>query len=852
MQRIGRYEVLRELGRGGMGCVYLGVDSELQRNVALKLLHREDCHERARFRHEARALAALTHPNIVTIFEIGDHEGQRFIAMEYVEGNPLRDLLALPELRRDRDGVIAIFAQVVDAVIAAHAAGILHRDLKPENVIVTEGDKVRVVDFGIARRLDGNDSLEPLELPRDPALAHTVRMNPVGATALHTALTEVGAGSATRTVFGTPAYMAPEVLLGEGSAPASDVYSLGVMLYECLAGKRPHDTSNLVELIARVVDGSAHVQPLDDPLGPLVDRMLARDPARRPTLLEIAAALRPRRRSRGWAPLAGFAIASAVAIVGVALWPRDQSAAAVVPPAIIAVDGLATSLRGFGVGSPHAEIVGDILARELDAFEGIDAISPIQLQRNDARALGATWLVRGTLVDERDTTVAKLELTDLASRETVEVRIATPRNEVATALAKSAAAIRDRVRPGTTITVANRARALELLDVGTNRLHVNAWLDARYYLEQAALIDPTVPQVWTALASARAWSVAPQPKVDEAVERSIALADDGPHRQLWTGARHHFREEYAAAIAILEPLLAEPRFSARDIADVRFFLGDAFYHDGQYDRGVALLRPLVDTISPSRAAAVHVAEHSLGRRDFERAFRYYSLDRSASTIDLARGRYREVATGRYGVTSLHAHVLLGEPIPEHLVALYPWDTKLARYAAAPDARTFEAVWRDIAAADPNAKLTQISELFEVAILAERAADLRAILAHVRSDTFRGRPRFEILAAPILGDARRFDRAALTTRQAALATAIEAELARDHARAAKLLRAVVDEPGPYWDYPERGALARNLAAAGAREELARLCADTETPAIFRMAWVVLARTCRASSTRREGG
>src|SRR5688572_7549787 len=127
VERIGRYEVVRELGHGGMGSVYLGRDPELRRSVALKLLHRANSGHQ--LKQEARALAALNHPGIVTIFEIGEHDGAQFIAMEFLDGVSLRTLLA--GTKPSRDQLVAICAKVATAVEAAHTAGILHRDIKP-------------------------------------------------------------------------------------------------------------------------------------------------------------------------------------------------------------------------------------------------------------------------------------------------------------------------------------------------------------------------------------------------------------------------------------------------------------------------------------------------------------------------------------------------------------------------------------------------------------------------------------------------------------------------------------------------------------------------------------------------
>lgn len=201
----GRYDVVRPLGWGGMAEVYLTVDRQLGREVAVKVIRErfaEDERFVKRFRREARAAASLSHPNVVAVHDVGVHQGSPFIVMEHVPGRTLAELV--------RDGgpmdpgrVAEIGEAVARALGAAHTAGIVHRDVKPGNVMVTADGRVKVLDFGIARAL---------------------RWTP---------LTDTPA------VQGTAEYMAPEYVRGEGADPRSDMYSLGVVLYELLAGRPP-------------------------------------------------------------------------------------------------------------------------------------------------------------------------------------------------------------------------------------------------------------------------------------------------------------------------------------------------------------------------------------------------------------------------------------------------------------------------------------------------------------------------------------------------------------------------------------------------------------------------------------
>ncbi len=201
----GRYDVIRPLGWGGMAEVYLTVDRQLGREVAVKVIrerYAEDERFVARFRREARAAASLSHPNVVAVHDVGVHEGSPFIVMEYVPGRTLAELL------RDNGPMqpgraAEVGEAVARALGAAHAAGIVHRDVKPGNVMLTADGRIKVLDFGIARAL---------------------RWTP---------LTDTPA------VQGTAEYMAPEYVKGDGADPRSDLYSLGVVLYELLTGRPP-------------------------------------------------------------------------------------------------------------------------------------------------------------------------------------------------------------------------------------------------------------------------------------------------------------------------------------------------------------------------------------------------------------------------------------------------------------------------------------------------------------------------------------------------------------------------------------------------------------------------------------
>ncbi|HEV3485830.1 MAG TPA: serine/threonine-protein kinase, partial [Vicinamibacterales bacterium] len=258
---VGRYELLDPIGHGGMAVVYLARQTDLDRQVALKELRLfqspDDPALAERFLREARTAGSMSHPNIVTVHEYFKHEGTPYIAMEYLQRGSLRPWVGSVNL--------AQIAGVLEGLLAAldHAEGfrIVHRDLKPENLLVTDQGQVKVADFGIAK-------------------ARTMHTNAF--------LTKDG------TTVGTPTYMAPEQAMAHELGPYTDLYSVGVMAYELLAGRVPfHDTDTPVAIILRHVNESippAHtVNPaVDRALSDWIDRLLVKDPERRTQTAEQA------------------------------------------------------------------------------------------------------------------------------------------------------------------------------------------------------------------------------------------------------------------------------------------------------------------------------------------------------------------------------------------------------------------------------------------------------------------------------------------------------------------------------------------------------------------------------------
>jgi serine/threonine protein kinase/tetratricopeptide (TPR) repeat protein len=260
---LSHYRIAGKLGHGGMGEVYLAEDTKLKRQVALKILPTDlasDPEALARFQREAEAVAALNHPHIVTIFSVEEDEGTHFLTMELVEGESLGRII--PEAGMDLDQVFELAIPLTDALSTAHAKGIVHRDLKPANVMVTEEGRVKILDFGLAKLLG-----EASELGISPDASTE-------------ALTEAGK------VMGTVPYMSPEQVQGRPLDHRSDIFSIGVLLYEMATGSRPFagDTSaDLISSILRDTPDSVTELKVDLPhhLGRIVRHCLEKDPNRR-------------------------------------------------------------------------------------------------------------------------------------------------------------------------------------------------------------------------------------------------------------------------------------------------------------------------------------------------------------------------------------------------------------------------------------------------------------------------------------------------------------------------------------------------------------------------------------------
>ena len=323
------YRLIEKIGEGGMGEVYVAEDTKLHRRVALKVLPQrmaDNPDRRARFEREARAVAALNHPNIVTLYSVEEADGVHFITMELVEGQTLTELLTREGLTSSR--LLKIAIPLADAVSSAHRSGITHRDLKPDNIMFDAEGRLRVLDFGLAKLHD------PSGLGADTQVATA------------TAVTQEGK------ILGTVAYMSPEQAEGKQVDPRTDVFSLGTMLYEMAAGVRPFQGDTNVSTISAILKDDpttvTELKPsLPNHLGRIIRRCLAKDPDRRyQTALDLrneleelkdeirsgersGTATRVVPRSRRWVLPGVFAVIAVAAVVAITQWWKPEPLPAV-------------------------------------------------------------------------------------------------------------------------------------------------------------------------------------------------------------------------------------------------------------------------------------------------------------------------------------------------------------------------------------------------------------------------------------------------------------------------------------------------------------------------------------------
>src|SRR5579863_994618 len=254
--KTGPYEILAPLGAGGMGEVYRARDSRLGRDVALKIIpgsFARDGDRLRRFEQEARAVAALNHPNILAVFDVGEFDGSPFLVSELLEGESLRAVLdrgPLPQRKTIEYGV-----QIAQGLAAAHEKSVVHRDLKPENIFITKDARVKILDFGLAK------------LAQSPGPANNE----------HDALTRTSSHTAPGVVMGTASYMAPEQVRGQAADPRTDIFAFGAVLYEMLSGQRAFRRDTPAETMTAILkEDPSEFSDATHPVSPALDRIIRR------------------------------------------------------------------------------------------------------------------------------------------------------------------------------------------------------------------------------------------------------------------------------------------------------------------------------------------------------------------------------------------------------------------------------------------------------------------------------------------------------------------------------------------------------------------------------------------------
>ena len=361
--KLGRYEIRSKIGQGGMGEVYLAQDTKLDRKVAVKILPTDVAANRnrmQRFIREAKSAAALNHPNIAHVYEIGEHEGVNFIAMEYVEGVTLQE--NIHREHTDLKKLLRYLQQVAEGLTKAHAAGIVHRDLKPDNVMITRDGYAKILDFGLAKLA------EPIDQP--PQDATTAILQP--------ALSTPGI------VMGTVGYMSPEQAQGKPIDHRSDIFSFGCLLYEAATGERAFHAESVIDTLHKIVHAPVPLVRNANPLAPtdltrIVRRCLEKDPDERyQSIKEVAIELRQVRHELEGAEELDTAVPPGSTGPTVNAAPAKTTSTSGAPPATSSIEYVVTGIMRHKIAAVLALAMVTFAAIVLTAYlRGRNTDTPI-------------------------------------------------------------------------------------------------------------------------------------------------------------------------------------------------------------------------------------------------------------------------------------------------------------------------------------------------------------------------------------------------------------------------------------------------------------------------------------------
>jgi TolB-like protein len=627
-KRLNHYKIVAKIGEGGMGEVYRAEDTRLGRAVALKMLPAETAatvERLSRFQREARTVAALNHPNIVTLFSVEQAGDVHFLTMELVEGRGLNELL--PNDGFPIEAFCAIALPIADALAAAHDRGIVHRDLKPANVMVTdEGMRVKVLDFGLAKLTGADEPSDDTEM------------------VTRTAVTRAGS------ILGTPHYMSPEQARGEACDHRSDLFSFGVMLYEMATGERPFKGRNSIELLSSVlrdpVPSVYEINPgLPRGLGSIIERCLEKAPvARYQAASEIRDELRALRH--GDAGSAKLTAAPADSDSGIRSGSPEAPWIAVLPLERPAGD---PDLAGFADG------LTDDITTGLSRFSYLLVISKNSMRKLEGKSidtrrvgeeLGARYVIEGSVrkggerirvgiqaVDARtgthlwaetfDRNLAEAEIFDVQDEITdrVVATIASPNG----VLARSMAAPTDEKKPEELTPY----EAVLRFFLYQQRVSAEDHLPARAALERAVELEPGYADAWaclsTVLLDEDRHHFNPRPGALDAALRAAQRAVDADaanqlaHHSL--AVAHYYRRELNAFRSAAEHAINLNRRDSHTLALMGILTG----YSGDWERGIELTHE-----------AMRLNPHHPGWYWFTTFFNHYHKGRYAEALSIAQ------------------------------------------------------------------------------------------------------------------------------------------------------------------------------------------------------------------------
>ncbi|MFN2385284.1 MAG: protein kinase, partial [Thermoanaerobaculia bacterium] len=415
--RLGPYEITGVLGKGGMGEVFRALDPRLNRSVAIKILPPASAgpDSARRFEREARAVASLSHPHIVALFDVGEQDGVRYVVTELIEGQTLREQLARGPLRASEAAKLA--AEVADGLAAAHERGLVHRDIKPENIVITPAGRAKILDFGLVRE-------DPASAGASDSDSHPTM----------SALTEPGM------ISGTVGYMSPEQIRGEPVDARSDIFALGAVLYEMVTGRRAFSAGSKIETLNAILKEEPTPAPSDVRLPEELSRILRRCLAKRKddryhSAADLSHDLSAVAAGSGSAPaisvpaarpfpakrLVFFAIAAAVAMaLAIVLVSRRRPAAASLPRTLAVLPFRMIGeeqTAHFGLGLADS-LIGRLASVSELTVRPTSAISRFEKDPIDARQAGdqldVEGVLEGTLQKLEGVTRVSVQLTDVS------------------------------------------------------------------------------------------------------------------------------------------------------------------------------------------------------------------------------------------------------------------------------------------------------------------------------------------------------------------------------------------------------------------------------------------------------